>query len=251
MPSCNPDDPPQLEKDDAPEDEPPPAATEIIRAIPTAILGSILLSYAVTFALAKWTRPPPEARLNATPVLCDPATCGGGVEVLLGDRAKSPAASVASRAAGQANAFKGDVNDGAGPQNDNAFHPKSANELRGSTNPMSNPNPYQPPRTTDPLTTVKAVKRGVGLLVILLLTPVAVVITGGISCAAGATYFNAFGNLTGPPDHGLVALSIFLVPPILVLLGMLGWAVARSMKRAEAPVSSAESGDEPVRSDQA
>jgi hypothetical protein len=116
---------------------------------------------------------------------------------------------------------------------------------------MSDPSPYQPPQSPDPLSTAKAVKRGVGLLVILLLTPVAVVITGGISCAAGATYFNAFGNLKGPPDHGLVALSIFLIPPILVLLGMLGWAIARSIKRAEAPVSSVESDDEPVRKEQA
>jgi hypothetical protein len=92
---------------------------------------------------------------------------------------------------------------------------------------MSDPNPYTPPQVPDPLTTTKAVKRGLGLVVILLLTPVAIVITGGISCAAGAAYFNQFGNESDPLMRGdplAVALSIFLVPPVFVLVAMLGWA---------------------------
>ena len=63
MSSFNPYDPPAAKNDDAPEDDPPPAATGIFRAIPIAILSSIWVSYAVAFAVAKWTRPPPEARL--------------------------------------------------------------------------------------------------------------------------------------------------------------------------------------------
>jgi hypothetical protein len=63
MTRFNPYDPPQLENGDALEGGSPPDPTHIIRWIPTAILGSILASYAMAFAVAMWTRPPPNARL--------------------------------------------------------------------------------------------------------------------------------------------------------------------------------------------
>ncbi len=90
---------------------------------------------------------------------------------------------------------------------------------------MSDPNPYTPPQVPDPLTTTKVVKRGVGLVVLLLLTPVAVIITGGISCAAGAMYFEAHSH-DPPPGYDplAVAMAIFLAPPLFVLVAMLGWA---------------------------
>ncbi len=102
---------------------------------------------------------------------------------------------------------------------------------------MSEPNPYQPPQSPEPLTTTKVVKRGVGLAVILLLTPVAVIITGGISCAAGAAYLRLYDNI--PTDSMLnTALAIFLIPPAFVLFGMLSWAAVRWPHRQ--PVRSKE-----------
>ena len=90
---------------------------------------------------------------------------------------------------------------------------------------MSDPNPYTPPLVPDPLTTTKVVKRGLGLVVILLLTPLAVVITGGISCLAGARYFEANSHDPGAYDPLAIAMVIFLAPPLFVLFTMLGWAV--------------------------
>jgi hypothetical protein len=89
---------------------------------------------------------------------------------------------------------------------------------------MSDPNPYTPPQVPDSLTTTKVVKRGVGLVVLLLLTPVAVVITGGISCLAGARYFEAHSHDPDAYDPLAIGLVIFLVPPLFVLVSMLGWA---------------------------
>ena len=63
MAESNPYEPPHLEDDDSADGESPPDATRIIRWIPTAILGSILLGYATAFGVARWLRPPPEARL--------------------------------------------------------------------------------------------------------------------------------------------------------------------------------------------
>lgn len=113
---------------------------------------------------------------------------------------------------------------------------------------MSDPNPYTPPQVPDPLTTTTVVKRGLGLVVILLLTPVAVVVTGGISCAAGAAYFNQFGNESDPLMRGdplAVAMSIFLVPPLIVLVAMLGWAGVKFMLWISLPRVAAQAGNEP------
>ena len=93
---------------------------------------------------------------------------------------------------------------------------------------MSERNPYQPPQSPEPLKVEQVVKRGVGLAVILMLTPMAVVITGGISCFGAAYYSVTVPSDTEPSMN--IALAIFLVPPALVLLGMLSWAAMRAMQ---------------------
>jgi hypothetical protein len=112
---------------------------------------------------------------------------------------------------------------------------------------MSDPNPYTPPQVSDPLTATKVVKRGVGLVVLFLLTPVAVVITGGISCAAGAMYFEAHSH-DPPPGYDplAVAMVIFLAPPLFVLVAMLGWAGVRFLEWIKPPRVVTVPGDKPA-----
>src|SRR5262245_32469283 len=83
---------------------------------------------------------------------------------------------------------------------------------------MTDPNPYEPPREPEPLTTGKVVKRGVGVGVILLLTPLAVLIAFGASCAATYAFLNT--SLFGQ-NYGLAFIfgcSICLLPRIAVLV---------------------------------
>lgn len=84
------------------------------------------------------------------------------------------------------------------------------------------PNPYEPPRESKP--TAKSVKRGIGVGAILLLTPFAVLIAFGASCAATIAFVES-------PIGGhnfilvlLICLAIFSIPPILVLIAMIWWA---------------------------
>jgi hypothetical protein len=92
---------------------------------------------------------------------------------------------------------------------------------------MSEPNPYEPPRESEQLTTGKVVKRGIGVGVILLLTPLAVLIAFGASCAAVNVFMDRFVE---KPLFGnafvVVAFSIFLLPPAITLVGMIWWASA-------------------------
>jgi hypothetical protein len=109
---------------------------------------------------------------------------------------------------------------------------------------MSDENPYTPPQVPDPLTTAKVVKRGVGLVVILLLTLVAVVITGGLSCAAGAAYFNAVVDQGTSYDPLAIAMVIFLAPPLFVFGGMFTWAGLMFLEWIRPPRVVSPSGDE-------
>ena len=95
---------------------------------------------------------------------------------------------------------------------------------------MAEPNPYEPPQTPVPLKPAQVAKRGLGLLAIILLTPLAVLITGGISCFAGATYFEANQTTPWSAERGL---AIFLVPPLIVLVGMIGWAVFKAISPSQ------------------
>jgi len=110
------------------------------------------------------------------------------------------------------------------------------------------PNPYESPKADEPLKSAQVVKRGLGVVAILLLTPVAVAVAFGGSCAATNGFLSSrfFNRLFGQ-ELGLVilvGLSIFLIPPIVVLIGMLRWAIAT--KRRNAVHQSAEKrGDVP------
>ena len=83
---------------------------------------------------------------------------------------------------------------------------------------MSEPNPYEPPQSAEPLKPAQVVKRAVGLGAILLLTPPAWLITLGIACGAGR-FAPRFLTL-GPPG-----MFVMLVLPLIVLAGMMAWAV--------------------------
>jgi len=88
------------------------------------------------------------------------------------------------------------------------------------------PNPYEPPRQPEPLTTEQQVKRGLGVGAILLLTPVAVGIAFGGSCLT--TMAVAESPVLNNADMNTaitVAILVFLTPPALVLVAMVWWAV--------------------------
>jgi hypothetical protein len=96
------------------------------------------------------------------------------------------------------------------------------------------PNPYESPRSGEPLTKGTTIKRSIGAGAILLLTPIAVAIAFGASCAATYAVLSTsfFGN-----NYGLafiVGWSIFLIPPVAVLLGMI-WLAIRARRRIRRP----------------
>jgi hypothetical protein len=85
---------------------------------------------------------------------------------------------------------------------------------------MSDPNPYQPPQTPEPLTKGKVIKRAVGVGVVLLLTPIAVAIAFTLACTT-ASFAPA---LKHPLWHIILRFGYLFVPPFLVLSAMLMWA---------------------------
>ena len=90
---------------------------------------------------------------------------------------------------------------------------------------MSDPNPYQPPQTPEPLKHTRLAKRGFGVAAILLLMPLAVGVAMAGSCAAIGPFLDA---AVPPGAYGLafvIGWLVFLTPPALTLIGMLWWAV--------------------------
>ncbi len=87
---------------------------------------------------------------------------------------------------------------------------------------MSDPNPYEPPETPHSLTRKQVAKRGLGVTAILLLTPVAVVVAGGVSCAAAAVMVDRIAN--NIETVFWIMLFVFIPPPVIVLCGMFVWA---------------------------
>jgi hypothetical protein len=86
---------------------------------------------------------------------------------------------------------------------------------------MSEPNPYEPPQESEPLTPVKAFKRNIGVVAILALTPVAIFMTFFVSCAVAWTATNSQIDEPEPP----LFWAITLIPTTLVAAGMLIWAI--------------------------
>jgi hypothetical protein len=77
---------------------------------------------------------------------------------------------------------------------------------------MSEPNPYEPPKTDQQLKRSQKLKRSVGVGVILLLTPPALVVTFLTCCTVSRVLFNEPGSVLG------------LIGPLLVLVGLMTWA---------------------------
>lgn len=97
------------------------------------------------------------------------------------------------------------------------------------------PNPYEPPREPEPLTTGKVLKRGLGVGTIILLTPLAVAITFGASCAATYAVLDLPAiNKAGLGTVIVAGFAVFLTPPVAVLIAMISWAI-RSHHRNKPP----------------
>jgi hypothetical protein len=107
-----------------------------------------------------------------------------------------------------------------------------ARRFRGRVEwPAVEDNPYEAPREQEPLTTGKIVKRSLGVGAIVALTPLAVIIAFGGSCAA--TYAVRQTPSMRGADLGrliYVQLTTFLVPPIVVLFAMIVWAIRTHLR---------------------
>lgn len=92
---------------------------------------------------------------------------------------------------------------------------------------MSDVNPYESPKSLPAASRATSLKRGIGFVTVLFLTPLAVAIAFGISCGAVRIYGDAaypgFAE-TNFPLVLVVGFLIFLVPPLLTLIGMAVWA---------------------------
>jgi hypothetical protein len=86
---------------------------------------------------------------------------------------------------------------------------------------MADVNPYEPPREVEPLTTGKLVKRGIGIVTILLLSPVAIFAAFFVSCAVAWTATGAHIDEPEPPLFWVITL----IPTALVAVGMVIYAV--------------------------
>ena len=85
-------------------------------------------------------------------------------------------------------------------------------------------NPYEPPRTSQPIKRATIVKRGAGVALILLLTPPAIVATVAASCAAVTAY---------PP----VTIYLPVIAPLVVLTSLMILAAYLDRRRPEEPNS--------------
>ena len=112
--------------------------------------------------------------------------------------------------------------------------------MRGRMGGMDE-NPYKPPQEQEPLTTGKVAKRGLGVGAIILLTPVAVAIAFGATCAAA---YAVSPLVVAMPAAAQVITSavivLFVVLPGMVLTAMIRWAMrthrrGRELKPDESP----------------
>ena len=106
---------------------------------------------------------------------------------------------------------------------------------------MSEPNPYESPKSEEPLQPAQMVKRGVGLATILALTPVAVVSTFCVSCAVGMTLIDAV-RIAGRQPPAWIMVTALVVPPLVALVAMIWWAArAYSRDKVETTTSNPKS----------
>ena len=94
------------------------------------------------------------------------------------------------------------------------------------------PNPYESPQAREPLKPAQIAKRGIGVLAIALLTPVAVGIVGFISCNAG--WFGIASSSSDTQKQAAltvaVGLAVSWIPPLAVLVAMVWWAMAANRR---------------------
>jgi uncharacterized RDD family membrane protein YckC len=90
-------------------------------------------------------------------------------------------------------------------------------------NDMSQPNPYQPPQP-DPWSDLQRAARGVGCIVILLLTPVATFIAFFAGCLVSNM---AFPVLKAIPEFLAIAIvyALYFGAPAATLIGMCWWGI--------------------------
>ena len=90
---------------------------------------------------------------------------------------------------------------------------------------MDDPNPYEPPKVTGPLRPAQLIKPGIGIGLILLLTPPAMAIAVLTSCTL----------LTRFTPHVEGVEFIAAVLPLVVLTGLMVWASVLARPRKDDP----------------
>jgi hypothetical protein len=96
---------------------------------------------------------------------------------------------------------------------------------------MSEPNPYEPPRALEPLTTGKVVKRSVGIGLVFLVTPVAACIAGFVSCLT----HDAVPPIGDPAIYLLVRPIVAALPLLATLAGVSYWAICMHRGKTLSP----------------
>ena len=107
--------------------------------------------------------------------------------------------------------------------------------LTPGTSDLSETNPYESPKSEQPLKTGQIVKRGLGVLLILLLTPPAIGIATLIGCGATDLVFRfVYPNY---PSLIFLCWTAFFAPPVIVFFTMILWAIslARTQKPTKNP----------------
>ena len=94
---------------------------------------------------------------------------------------------------------------------------------------MTEPNPYEAPQAAEPLSVGTAAKRAGGIGLILLLTPPAVFIAFGGSCAAALLT----PDVSSPSIGYAIGFLMFLGIPWGVLVAMTSWAAWRHYRSTE------------------
>jgi hypothetical protein len=88
---------------------------------------------------------------------------------------------------------------------------------------MTEPNPYESPKVEQPLKAGQIVKRSIGVGVVLLLTPPAMLIAIGICCSASSF------------TPGWLTILVILFGPFVFLSGMMAWAASYVEEDHRAP----------------
>jgi hypothetical protein len=88
---------------------------------------------------------------------------------------------------------------------------------------VSDPNPYESPKSDEPLQPGQLVKRGIGAGTIGCLMPVAVIVTGWISCDVSMHFARVSRDRSDGASVVVIWVLILLLPPVAVLVAMLWW----------------------------